>query len=230
MPLVASPAVSKKLEQKQQRRLAEERRQAEAKREQRKKNLLTLAIAGVVVALVAFLVVSERRQTAGPVGVAAEEAGCGDIEEVEAFDNQHIDEGSPHAEYNSNPPTNGPHYATPSDTGFFTTAIEPERAIHNLEHGQIVIWYAPDAPQQVTDDLEALAEKGTGAILVTPYEALEDYNFYLTAWNKLPGDDKESFGTGYLQGCDAVAQEVVDEFRRRHQGKSPEPITPPFEG
>ncbi|MDP9069402.1 MAG: DUF3105 domain-containing protein [Actinomycetota bacterium] len=222
--------MSKKLEQKQQRRLAEERRKAEAKREQRKKNLVTLLVAGVVIALVAFLVVSERRQLAGPVGVAGEEAGCGEIESVEAFDNQHIEEGAPHDEYNSNPPTNGPHYATPSDTGFFTTAIEPERAIHNLEHGQIVIWYDPASPQQVKDDLEALAEKAPGVLLVTPYEGLDDFNFYLTAWNKLPNEPKESFGTGYLQGCDAVAQEVVDEFRRRHQGKSPEPITDTFEG
>ncbi len=222
--------MSKKLEEKQQRRLAEERRKNEAKREQRKKNLVTFGIAALVIAVVAALVVSDRKETAGPVGVAADEAGCGDVEEVEAFDNQHIDVGAPHAEYNSDPPTNGPHYESPADTGFYASPLPPEQVIHNLEHGQIVIWFDPAAPQALKDDLEALVDKAPGATVATAYEAIQDYNFYLTAWNKLPNEPKESFGTGVLQGCDAVSQEVVDDFRRKYQGRSPEPITPPFEG
>ena len=230
-PLIASPAVSKKLEQKQQRRLAEERKKKEAQREQRKKNLITLGIAALVIALVAFLVISDRKEAEGPVGVAAQAAGCGEKEDFEATDNEHIEQGASHEEYNSNPPTNGPHNAAPSDTGFFTTPVAPEQAIHNLEHGQIVIWYSPEAPQQVKDDIEAIVEKEPSATLATPYEDIpDDHNFYLTAWNKLPDEPEDSFGTGYLQGCDQVSQEVVDEFRTEHQGKSPEPITPPFRG
>lgn len=222
--------MSKKLEQKQQRRLAEERRKAEAKREQRKKNLVTILVAGVVVALVAFLVVSDRRAAEGPVGVAAEEAGCGDIEDLEATGNGHLEPGAPPPDYNSNPPTSGPHDASPFENGFFETPADPVRLVHNLEHGQIVFWYAPDAPDEIKQDLEAVVEREPAASVAVPYDGATDYNFYMAAWNKLPSEPEEAFGTGYLQGCDAVSQEVVDNFRREHQGKSPEPITPPFRG
>ena len=220
--------MSKKLEQKQQRREAEERRKQEAKREQTKKNMITLGIAVVVIALVAALVISDRKAAEGPVGVAAEEAGCTDKEEFESLAGQHIDEGAPHEEYNSNPPTSGPHYEIASDVGFFTTPIEPERVVHNLEHGMIVIWYDPEAPQAVKDDIEALVEQEPLATVATPYDGL-DRNFYLSAWNHSPADEA-SEGTSYLLGCDAVAQKVVDDFRRDHQGKGPERIAPPFEG
>ena len=219
--------MSKKLEQKQQRRLAEERKKEEQKREQRKKNLVTMLIAIVVIGLVAALVVSERKQESGPVGVAADEANCGPKEELEAPDAGHV-EGP--VQYETNPPTVGPHNASPGPTGFFDTPQVPEQLVHNMEHGQIVLWYDPEAPQQVKDDLEALVEKQLSTTVATPYEGLEEYNFYMTAWNKLPDAPKDSAGTGYLQGCDLVSEDVVNEFRREHQGKSPEPITPPFEG
>lgn len=226
--------MSKKLEQKQQRRAAEERKKQETKREQRKKNLVTLLIAFLVMGAVAALVISDRNQRSGPVGVAADEANCGPKENVEASDNQHIDPGAPHEPYNSNPPTNGPHWPVgdlaPVPTGFYDTPQDPEAVVHNLEHGQIVLWYDPAAPQQVKDDLEAIVEKQIATTVATPYDGLEDYNFYMTAWNKGPGDGEDSFGTGYLQGCEIVSEEVINDFRRNHQGKSPEPITPPFRG
>ena len=226
--------MSKKLEQKQQRRLAEERKKEQAKREQRKKNMITLLVAALVMGLVAFLVISERKQESGPIGVAADEANCGDKEEVEAVGNDHIDPGTAHEAYNSTPPTNGPHWPVgdqaPVPKGFYDTAQAPEAVIHNLEHGDVVLWYSPDAPQQVKDDLETLAERNVDSIVATPFEGLEEHDFFMTAWNKLPGDDKESFGTGYLQGCDVVSEEVINEFRAEHQGRSPEPITPTFDG
>lgn len=221
--------MSKKLEQKQQRREAEERRKREAKRQQQKKNLVTVAIAVVVIGLVAALVISDRQAAEGPVGVAASEAGCTDVETAEAMGAEHIEEGTPHEDYNTIPPTSGPHYAIPSDTGFFTAPIEPERVVHNLEHGMIVIWYNPEAPETVKDNIEALVEQVPSATVATPYEGL-DKNFYLTAWTKTPSDDEDSPGTGHYLGCDAVAQEVVDDFRRDYQGKGPERIAPPFRG
>ena len=228
-PLLASRPVSKKLEQKQQRRLAEERKKEQQKREQRKKNLVTLAIAVVVIGAVSALVISDRRATSGPVGVAAAEADCGPKEEFEAPSADHVEEGTP-VEYGTNPPTVGPHAASPGPTGFFDTPQEAEHLIHNMEHGQIVLWYDPAAPQQVKDDLEAIVEKQLSTTVATPYEGLEEYNFYMTAWNKLPDAPKDSEGTGYYQGCDLVSEDAINEFRREHQGKSPEPITPPFEG
>ena len=221
--------MSKKLEQKQQRRLAEERKKNEAKREQRKKNLVTLLIAFIVVAAVAALVISDRREASGPVGAAAADANCGEKEEIEAPSNDHVEEGTP-VQYETNPPSAGPHAGSPGPTGFFDTPQEAEHLVHNMEHGQIVLWFDPAAPQQVKDDLQAVVEKQPATTVATPYEGLEEYNFYMTAWNKAPDAPEESAGTGYLQGCELVSEEVINDFRREHQGKSPEPITPTFDG
>ena len=221
--------MSKKLEQKQQRREAEERRNQEAKRQQRKRNMITLGIAVLVIALVAALVISDRKKAEGPVGVAAEEADCTEKEEFEAAGAEHIAEGAPHEPYNSTPPTNGPHHDSPAQAGFSAEPIEPEHLVHNLEHGMIVIWYNPGAPQELKDQLQAVVEQEFAATVAAPFEGL-DKNFYLSAWNKLPSDGEDSEGTGYTIGCDAVAQEVIDDFRREHQGKGPEAVTPPFKG
>jgi len=223
--------VSKKLEQKQARREAEERRKKEAKKAARKRNLITLGLALVVTAAVVALVVADRQAADAPTGVSAAAADCGDIEDVEAVSRDHIDQGAPHEPYNSNPPTNGPHLGVPADTGFYSTPLPVEQPIHNLEHGQIVIWYSPDAPSDVVDDIEAIVEKEPAATLATPFEGFEgDGNFALTAWTAGETEAEDDFGTGHLQMCEQVSQEVVDDFRREFQGKSPEPLTPRFTG
>jgi hypothetical protein len=223
--------VSKKLQQKQARRLAEERRKAELRRAARRRNLLTIGIAVLVVVAIAALVVSERSAENAPIGVAESEARCSRGREFPATSREHIPEGSQHEPYNSSPPTNGPHYASPAQTGFYTSALPPEQLVHNLEHGQIVIWYAPDAPEEVKEDIEALVGEQPVATVAGPYEGELEGSFALTAWlSAEEADEGGPNGAGVLQTCEQVSQDVVDEFRRNFQGKSPEPIAPPFEG
>jgi hypothetical protein len=122
-------------------------------------------------------------------------------------------------DYGTTPPTSGHHYPTAADYGFYTSAVAPETLVHNLEHGQIVFWYRPDAPAAVLDQLEGLAEQERLATVVAPYDEVpEGYNFTMTAW-------------GALQSCERVSQEVVDRFRSRFQGRGPEQVgVPTFEG
>lgn len=211
--------MSKKLAEKQQRRLAEERRRSEQRRAARRRNGITAVITLVVVALVVGLIMFERGGgSESAQGVAAGEAGCGEIEE---FDNQgrdHISVGATHDPYNSSPPTSGPHYDQPATTGFYTDPLEPEQLVHNLEHGMIVIWYDPGASQTTLDQIEALVDQEREATVAAPYDDIDDrYNFVLTAWQN-------------SQGCARVSQEVVDDFRRELQGQGPERIAPPFTG
>jgi hypothetical protein len=221
--------VSKKLQQKQARRLAEERRKAEQRRAARRRNLLTGGIAALVAVAIAALVVSERSAENAPIGVSESEARCSRVSEFEATSREHVPEGSQHEPYNSSPPTNGPHYANPAQAGFYSSALPPEQLVHNLEHGQIVIWYAPDAPDAVKEYIEALVSDQPVATAATPYEGDLEGNFALTAWLSA-GEGDEGDGTGVMQTCEQVSEDVVDEFRRNFQGKSPEPVTPTFEG
>jgi hypothetical protein len=229
--LLASAAVSKKLQQKQARRLAEERRKAELRRAARRRNLVTLGIAALVVVAIGALVVSERGAENAPVGVSESEARCSDVSEFEATSNEHIPEGSQHEPYNSSPPTNGPHYENPAQAGFYTSALAPEQLVHNLEHGQIVIWYSPDAPDEVKEDIEQVVSDEPIATAASPYEGELEGNFALTAWLAAEeGGGGGNEGTGVLQTCEQVSQRVVNEFRRNFQGRGPEPRTPTFNG
>ena len=223
--------MSKKLQQKQARRLAEERRKAELRRAARRRNFLTIGIAVLVAVAIGALVVSERSAENAPIGVSESEARCSRVREFPASSREHIPEGSQHEPYNSSPPTNGPHYANPAQTGFYTSALPPEQLVHNLEHGQIVIWYAPDAPDEVKEDIEAVVGEEPIATAASPYEGELEGNFALTAWlGAEQADDGGPDGAGVLQTCEQVSQAVVDEFRRNFQGKSPEPVTPTFDG
>ena len=215
--------MSKKLEQKQQRRLAEERRLQEERRAALKRNALTIGAAVVVATIVIVFIVIQRQQGEGlvpeNVGVSAEEANCGEVEKHEDQGRSHITAGAPHEPYNTSPPTSGPHHEIPSDTGFYQDPIPPETLVHNLEHGMIVIWYTPDADAEMLDDLDGLVAQEPQATIASPYADIESpYQIVLTAWRT-------------AQACEQISQEVVDDFRREFQGEAPEgEIAGPFDG
>jgi hypothetical protein len=220
--------VSKKLEEKQRRRLAEERKKDALKKAHRRRNLVTTAIALVVAGGVVALVINDRNRAARELedfGVSEAAANCGDIEEQEVQGNEHIEVGAAHEPYTTNPPTSGPHYNAsgvgPVLTGFYEDPAEapPEGVVHNLEHGQIVIYYNPDAPAEVIDDIELAVRSESNATVATPFTGLEgDANLVLTAWS-------------VAQSCEQVSMEVVNEFRRAYQGiTGPEKLTDTFDG
>ncbi len=213
------PGRSRKLEEKQERRLAEERRRKQEKSAARRRSLVTLGLALGVAALVVFLIMSERNRTETVAGgVAATEAGCQPVETVELMETaNHVDEGTD-IQYNSTPPTSGDHYGNWADPGFYSTPVEEERLVHNLEHGQIVIWYSPDAPTATVDAVTSIVEDEGIALLAAPYEGL-------------PAGSELAFSAwGAFQACADFSNDVLSQFRAQYQGKGPENVgIPPFE-
>ena len=223
---------SKKLQEKQRKRLAEQARRAQQRQAARRSNLVTAGIAAVVVVAVVALVLSGRddpgQQITVPAGVAASAAGCTEIEQFPEQGREHIDLGAEHAPYNSTPPTSGPHYGTPADAGFYPNPLPPEQLVHNLEHGQIVIWYDPSAPESTLDGIQALVEGGNREaqrsgfvepLLAAPFEGLEQGSEYaLTGWRN-------------LQSCAAYSRAAINDFRAEFQGRAPEQVgVAPFGG
>jgi hypothetical protein len=164
------------------------------------------------------------------VGFIAEEAledidengaDCFPVEIHPQEGRKHIEEGES-VKYDSSPPTSGPHYAVPAETGFYPadSDIEPERLVHNLEHGQIVIWYRPDAEELgfLEKQIEELVSQEPKATIGAPYSDMDEgFNLVITSWR-------------HARACVHASQEVVDDFRREFQGKGPEPLTPAFKG
>ena len=153
--------------------------------------------------------------------VTESEAGCTAVEEFPNEGQAHVQDGQL-VQYGTSPPTSGPHYSVPAEPGFYTpdSGIEPERLVHNMEHGQIVIWYRPGAGDLgfLQEQVEALVAQEPQATVGAPYPEMPDgYNIVITSWTR-------------ARSCVDASQEVVDDFRRQYQGDAPEPITPPFKG
>ncbi len=101
----------------------------------------------VVVALVALFVVGNKapaKPTNAPL-LGTKHDNLGQL---------HINPGTAHVAYNSNPPSSGPHYPTPAPWGIKTTEQPDELLVHNLEHGGINILYKPGLPQDQIDKLK----------------------------------------------------------------------------
>jgi Protein of unknown function (DUF3105) len=225
--------VSKKLQEKQRRRLAEQMRREQQRKAARRSNLITIGIAVLIIGTVTFFVISERAQDEdvpeAPAGSAAQEAGCDEIAEHEEEGSDHVPDNTD-VEYETSPPTSGSHWQTPADPSFYPTEVPEETLVHNLEHGQIVIWYRPDAAQRTIDDIEGLIESANdpdqpslqggapGPLLAAPYSDIDQSkSFVMTAW-------------GASQACARYSLEVINDFRTKYQGRGPEQIAPPFNG
>jgi hypothetical protein len=209
--------MSRKLQEKQDRRLADKRRREAARRASRRSNLVTVAVGVVVALVVAAFIYQDRRAEEAPVGVSSAAANCSPVETHPEEGQDHVPDGTS-VDYATTPPTSGNHYQDPADPGFFASPVPEETLVHNLEHGQIVIWYRPDAPESTLDDLGGIVDQQPVATLAVPYDAVEDpYTFTLTAW-------------GASMSCEAVSQDAIDRFRARFQGRGPEQVgIPPFE-
>lgn len=99
---------------------------------------------------------------------------------------QHVPEGQP-VVYDSAPPVGGPHWPGPAGWGVSVTAVPDERAVHNLEHGGIVISHNGMSAEDLAK-LSALLTSyprdryGEVKVLVRPYDKIAPGTLTLTAW------------------------------------------------
>lgn len=101
----------------------------------------------------------------------------------------HLEEGQAFDDYSSIPPTSGPHSPVPTTVGAVYEDPQPlPEVVHAMEHGAVVVWVGPGAPDPMRAGLlqtvEALVEEGYLALIVTPMPELEE-PFAMTAWGSL---------------------------------------------
>ena len=126
--------------------------------------------------------------------------------ELPDLGNAHLQRlGDPHAPYNSDPPTSGPHMPGIAPWGFYDKPIPKEYQVHNLEDGGVLIQY--NCPQGCPDlvnklmgvflKYKALAEKENGGheehegpiskyvrLVFAPYPDMKA-RIALTAWTRI---------------------------------------------
>ena len=100
--------------------------------------------------------------------------------------NQHIQvETEPHAPYNSDPPTSGPHMPYIAPWGVHTEPILKELQVHNLEDGGVVVQYnCPSGCPDLVAKLKAIVDRHPEQVILAPYPGMKT-RIALTAWTRI---------------------------------------------
>ncbi len=184
---------------KEQREQEKAKQRLDNKKSKQKKSPIALIIVGlVVIAVVALIVMGVRRS-------AQEIPG----EQLEDLGREHIELGKEHDEYNSNPPTSGPH-SGPANWGVYAEPVAYERQVHNLEHGGVIIHYHPDAItnlEELKTLFQDLSSRKTKLMLV-PNDTL-DTTYAITAWTR-------------LDAFDEYDEDRIETFVNKYYNRAPE--------
>lgn len=112
---------------------------------------------------------------------------------------------TPHEPYNSSPPTSGPHVEQKATPGIYTDPVPDEILVHNLEDGDVIVFYQPG---KVTRDeiyaLETIVKKYTEHVIVAPYPTMT-HKIAIVAWTR-------------LLSLERVDESLVDTFIARYAG------------
>ncbi|MBD0382563.1 DUF3105 domain-containing protein [Paenibacillus sedimenti] len=134
------------------------------------------------------------------------------------------DYGRGHSEmpllYEMKIPTSGTHSPHDLKFGFYTEKPSTEMLVHNLEHGDIIIHYHPDASAELLDKLRYITnfkKAGAGVLAVPNPVVPSDQEVVVTAWTKtmqLQKYDDASVGTFIYQHIDKGPEQIPPEIRR----------------
>lgn len=202
---------------------AKRRRLEEMKRRQRRarmRKVYTWVIVLAAIALTAGAITLAGRagkQAQKRLNTLATEAGCDAPREFKDEGQTHIADTT-QPKYNTNPPTSGNHFNSTLRTGIFPgPGPAPDgNAVHNLEHGHVIIWYAEGQVDRPT--IEALAkivpDNPTRLIMSARPNMQDGYKIAAVSW-------------GHMLGCKAPANldkvvAAVREFINQNVGKGPE--------
>jgi hypothetical protein len=123
-------------------------------------------------------------------------------------------------EWNTDPPTSGPHYAVPAVFGIYEEPIEMARLVHNLEHGGIYILYGKDVPDSTVEQLRSFYERHKTGTIMAPLDRLGE-KIALGAW-VVDGDTHN----GFLAKCTSYDENAFGTFFRTLQFRGPERFDP----
>ncbi len=172
-----------------QAREAAERRKAARRRRTRRVALLTLGLVvsgRVVFALVRVLFPPELPGVERPPYL-----GTGDVPVGQTV------------QYGTATPTSGQHSTSSARCGIFSQQVPAELAVHNLEHGVVVLWYSEES-DEVAAELREIVARFNQRVILSPNNAL-DRPVVATAWNRLKSYD----------GADPEIEEFIKTYRNR---------------
>lgn len=141
---------------------------------------------------------------------------------IEVTDDQYYgaDHSDSPVQYEMKIPTSGTHSPHDLKFGFYTEKPVYEKLVHNLEHGDIIIYYRADAdPEQITQLKYFTKFRVAGAgILAVPNEDIPaGKEIVVTAWTKtmeLTTYDEQKIGTFIYDYINKGPEEIPASIRR----------------
>jgi hypothetical protein len=181
--------------------------------------LYAAAVAGAV-ALVAVttLFAAGRGGVSADPTAALKKAGCTYKIVTAAKAGVHINNLNAKPNWNTFPPSNGPHYPVPAVWGFYTDPVPLIQAVHNLEHGGIEIEWGNKVPRAEIGKIRRFYDDSPNAMLAFPLRKRSN-KIALVAWTQKPG---ESRGQGRIAECTRFNQPAFKAFRNAFRGQGPE--------
>jgi hypothetical protein len=141
---------------------------------------------------------------------------------------QHLQNPDTAVDYNSFPPSSGPHYASPAPWGVYPDSIKQTILVHNLEHGGIVIQYGPGVSKGDVDKLQSFYQDDPYGLILAPYAKLKS-KIAATAWNEPAYDQNQDSnfnkvdpGHGYVLTCTKLDTGALAKFRDKRRNKAGE--------
>jgi Protein of unknown function (DUF3105) len=144
---------------------------------------------------------------------------------------QHMSDPNQRVRYQTFPASSGIHNPTTSIWGNYRLPVDPRQAVHNLEHGGVVVWYGPDISAADRGALDAFYDDDENGLIITPipdpypgviypkHDALGS-KIALTVWTAREGEP--SHGMVYIATLPSFDQQAFAAFRDAFRGKGPE--------
>jgi hypothetical protein len=185
-------------------------------------NAPVIALGVGAVALVGFMIwygikSSPPAPDAAPATETASAKGCSHspvkvdiagLENVACLNQEHVPM-TQRVAYRTNPPLSGNHYESWVSPGFYESKQTPELLVHNLEHGNVVIYYNRDllsaSELNQIKKLTDLYKSDFEAVIAVPY-ADKTHPVTLTAWEN---------GLHLEKVDSALMDKFIDAFRGR---------------
>jgi hypothetical protein len=190
-------------------------------------NRLLLLVAGavgivVVVAGLGFALLGGGGGASSDAPRLLQAAGC-TLQVVKAAEPR--DHSVPTAEgtskqWNTSPPTSGPHFQVPAIWGAYSEPLLPAQVVHNLEHGGIFVEYGKDVPQATIDQLKGFYNTHQNGTLLAPLPSLGS-KIALGVWTTSSASSQDS-GTGRLAKCSTFDEKAYAAYFDAYQFHGPE--------
>jgi len=178
-----------------------------------------LALAGAILVAAVAVVLTTAFRGGGDGGAATGVDGPCARQTFPPMGRQHVEALRSGFQYNSFPPTSGPHFGVPAVYNIYDQPVPELRVVHNLEHGAIVVQYGSKVPPQMVQQIAGWYSKDPLGLIVAPLPAVTEIKakppagyenkIFLTAWT-------------HVATCTAFDEGAFDRFRDDFRGHGPE--------